>query len=66
MLIELDYSGHYPRKVVEITKEEHQKIRSIEASGYYLFDTEEGRELIKSLEDRPSMGKKVPVIVVYQ
>ena len=38
MLIQLDYSGHYPRKLVEVSEEEYARIRELE-KGHYLWDT---------------------------
>lgn len=64
MLIELDYRGQSARKLVEVTKEEYQKIKKLEES-FYLTDTEEGRELLKDLEQRPNKGADIPVVIAY-
>ena len=49
MLLRLHYSGHYKDKVIEITKEEWKYILKL-TNNRFLFDTEEGRTLLKLLE----------------
>ncbi len=65
-LIKLSYSGHYPDLWVEVTTEELATIRRL-TQRQYLYDTEEGRELISTLQDRAdeSLRPKCETVVAY-
>jgi hypothetical protein len=63
MIVRLSHSGHYPDKYVEITDGEYQRIRKLERRGN-LWDTPEGRGLIRDLLGRPP-ALTVPTVVVY-
>lgn len=47
----LSYSGHYPDRMVVVSQEEEAEINRL-TQRHYLFDTEEGRELLERLSDR--------------
>ena len=54
MILELTYSGHYPRKFVEITEEENIKLERL-TRDYFLFDTMEGQAFLTELEAKPAV-----------
>ena len=59
MILHLDYLDHYPSIFVEVTEEEYRHILSVQGKRY-LYDTDEGRALLKELRDRP----QVPIVSV--
>jgi hypothetical protein len=63
MLIKLDYSGHYPRLLVDVSDEEWAQIQKL-TEKHYLFDTKEGRNLLNELEKRGRMDK-TPTVIAY-
>lgn len=62
MLLQLSYSSHYPDVFVEVTQEDLDRITKTEGNKY-LTDTEEGRELLKELLERPHV--EVPCVIAY-
>lgn len=64
MILELDYSGHYDRKFVEITLEEWKKIKQL-TKNHYLTDTSEGQDLLAELEKRKEVDMKFESVVAY-
>lgn len=52
MILELDHSAHYPNILVEVTEEEYQNILKVQGNRY-LYDTAEGRALLKELKAKP-------------
>ncbi len=63
MLIMLSWNGHAPNKLVEVTDAEYARIQELTKRAY-LFDTEEGQDLIADLDRRPA-AMKPPVVLVY-
>lgn len=64
MILELDYSGHYPRKFIEITEEEWQKVQRL-TDGNYISDTMEGQELLAEFEMRQEVKLEIKSVVAY-
>lgn len=64
MILELDYSGHYSRKFIEITEEEWKKVQKL-TDGHYISDTMEGQDFLEELEKRPEMKLQIKSVVAY-